>query len=112
MDWTRLVRERLRDDAGAVPPDAIVEELAEHLEERYDDAVAAGADPAAARRDALTELADMDTLALALRSRAAHGAPGAPPPPSMEDPHMWSDLSADVRYAARLLLRNRGFTTA
>jgi len=34
MDWRRLVRERLSDSADVLPPDAVVEELAEHLQER------------------------------------------------------------------------------
>jgi predicted permease len=111
MDWTDAIRERLRDLGGAPPPDAVIEELAEHLEERYEDAVAAGAEPDAARRDALMELADLGALRRTLQGRP-RGVRRAPPPPAAGGRHMWSDLSADIRYAARLLLRNRGFTTA
>ena len=52
-----------------LPPDTVVEELAEHLQERYEDAVAAGRDPETARREALSELADVHMLAPALRNR-------------------------------------------
>jgi putative ABC transport system permease protein len=111
MNWTHAVRTRLRDLGGAVPPDAVIEELAQHLEQRYDDAVAAGMEAAAARHDALMELRDLGALTRALRGRPRRVQP-APSPPATGGPHMWSDLSADIRYAARLLLRHRGFTTA
>ena len=112
MDWTRVVRERLQQAGSAAPPDAVVEEVAEHLEQRYDDAVAAGADPAAARRDVLTDLDDLQALAHVLRNSPRPDAQRAPMPPFSEGPHMWSDLSGDIRYAIRLLRRNGGFAAA
>src|SRR5918998_1506191 len=111
MDWIRLVRERLAD-AGSPPSDAGVEELAEHLEERYEDAVAARRGGGTARREALSELADVQTLEPVLQHCRAASSPTTPTPPPLEGPYMWSDLSADVRYATRLLLRNRGFAAA
>jgi putative ABC transport system permease protein len=112
MDFSRLIRERLADAAGTLPPDGVVEELAEHLQERYEDALAAGRGPDSARREALSELAGLQMLAPALRNRPATRSPNTPMPPAVKGPHMWSDLSADIRYATRLLLRNRGFAAA
>ena len=112
MDWIRLVRERLADAAGRLPPDTVVEELAEHLQERYEEDVARGRDPETARREALSELEDVQTIAPALRSRPGAASPNTPTPPAMESPHMWSDLCGDLRYATRLLLQHRGFAAA
>ena len=112
MDWIRLVRERLADTAGRLPPDTVVEELAEHLQERYEEDVARGRDPETARREALSELEDVQTIAPALRSRPGAASPNTPTPPAMESPRMWSDLCGDLRYATRLLLQHRGFAAA
>jgi putative ABC transport system permease protein len=112
MDWRRLVRERLSDSADVLPLDAVVEELAEHLQERYEDAVAAGTHAETARRDALSELADLPSVAPVLRDRPRARSLNTPMPPVMGGLHMWSDLSADIRYATRLLLGNRGFAAA
>ena len=51
-------------------------------------------------------------LAPALRNRPDRASPNTPMPPVLKGPHMWSDLSGDIRYATRLLLRNRGFAAA
>ena len=112
MEWTGIVRERLRQAGSTAPPDAVVDEIAEHLEQRYDEAVAAGADPAAAGRDALADLEDLQALAQVLRNNPQPDVQRAPLPPFTEGPHMWSDLSGDIRYATRLLRRNSGFAVA
>jgi predicted permease len=110
--WRGTVRERLRAVAGAAPAEEVVDEIAEHLAERFEEALAAGLDPATARRQTLAELNDLHALADAARARARRGRRPAPPPPVMERAHMWTDITGDFRFATRLLLRTRAFTVA
>ena len=111
MDWTRLVRERLRTLTGNPADDrAIVEELAQHLAQRFEERLAAiGA------RDALTEtlaeLGDPERLADQLRRARTPPRPAIAPPPALEA-HMWTDLGQDLRFAVRLLMRSPGFAAA
>jgi len=112
-DWRGLVRARLdRITDDPAHDEDIVEELAQHLVQRYAEYLDRGQDQRAAVRNALGELDDTDGLAAALRSAAPRG-PVAPQPPIVGGaPSMWNDLGQDIRYGARILLRSRGFASA
>jgi putative ABC transport system permease protein len=108
MEWSRLVRERLRAAAGAEPADDVVDELAEYLSERYEDRVAGGVEPAAARAEAVAGLDDLRGLTAALKARPRRRRqPFAPS--SHSESRMLANLPQDLRYAARLLRRHPGF---
>jgi macrolide transport system ATP-binding/permease protein len=110
-DWNAELRARLR--GLSVPPAReveILEELSLHLEERYAELRRAGASDQDARAQALAEL-DSDTLKTRLarlrQSRAPEPiAPGAP------RRRIFADAFQDIRYAARMLRKQRGFTIA
>ena len=57
--------------AGVAPRHVFrtVTELNEHLDDLVDEAVAAGADPEAARQSAVRELGDLDCIASAVRAQ-------------------------------------------
>jgi putative ABC transport system permease protein len=108
-DWSREIRERLSglrlDPAREA---SVVEELAQHLEDRHAELTAAGVPPKTARRTVLDELAGLSDRVLA--DALPRPAPSPLPPP--EDGGGWlSGLARDFRYGARRLRLEPGFSS-
>jgi len=110
-DWKSEVGERLRglrlDPAREAE---IVEELSQHLEDRYEELVEGGAGEEEACREILRELDERELLAQGLRRverrpHSQHVALGA-----TGRVNVLTDFLHDLRYAARVLAKNPGFT--
>jgi len=104
-DWSGEIRERLKGLAelrvGPAREASVVEEIAQHLDDRYAELIARGASPAAARALALEELA-APGFAASLSHSLPRSAPSRTPPP--EDGGGWfSGVAKDFRYGARRL---------
>jgi putative ABC transport system permease protein len=105
-DWKALVRSRL----GSLPVDPareadIVDELAQHVAQHHRDLVASGVDDDAALTIALAPLADRAAEEIARADRPRVTAPVPPPGGS----GLFMDVTRDIRYAARVLLRAPAF---
>ncbi len=88
----------------------IVEELAQHLEDRYQELLALGTSEPEAHRMALEELSQHDLLARELR-RVERQASSGPVAPEANRPwHTLAAIGQDLRYGARQLRHSPAFS--
>jgi predicted permease len=109
-DWVQEVRARLSSLRLSPTREAdIVQELAQHLEDRWRDLLAGGASPDEATQATLADFRDGSVLAryiapLRLAHQPASITPGVP------GGHVLGDLLQDLRYARRTMAARPGFT--
>jgi hypothetical protein len=110
-DWKEEIRSRLSGLKLAPTREAeIIEELAQHLDDRYEQSLGGGATEEEAYRAALLELTESDLLAQELRRVERPAAQETAAPGSQRRMNVLGDLWQDVRYGLRTLLKNPGFT--
>lgn len=109
-DWTSEIRSRL--SSLRLPPAReleIVDELSQHLQDRYTELIAGGISPDEARRLALAEFRTPKGLADRLAPlRQANASPVLTP--GTQSSGLFTDLWFDVRYAVRQSVHQPGFT--
>jgi predicted permease len=88
----------------------IVEELSQHLDDCYEESLANGASEADARRRTLAELSESATLQRELRSIERRVAQEPIALGTDRRINMLADIWQDLRYGARMLMKNPGFT--
>ena len=109
-EWKNEIRRRLASLKLEPTREAeIVEELAQHLEERYDELRAGGATEEEAAGSALLELSDGELLAQELR-RVERQVTAEPAGLGAKRRNLMEDLRHDLRYGVRILIKNPGFT--
>ncbi|MCI0388493.1 MAG: ABC transporter permease [Acidobacteria bacterium] len=111
-DWRVEIRGRLQSlQLAPTREAAIVEELAQYLDDYYAELLAGAATEAEAYRQALTKLHGSELLARELR-RMERQVPQEPITlGTNRRTKMIADLWQDLRYGARTLLKNPGYTT-
>ena len=110
-DWTKEIRQRLEGlRLSATRESEIVEELAQHVEDRYDELLAIGATAEEASRGALAELSESGLLVRELRRVERRVAPEPIIVGANGRSNMIGGVWQDLRYGARSLLKKPGFT--
>jgi macrolide transport system ATP-binding/permease protein len=111
-DWTSHLGPRLAALRLSAAREAeIIEELSQHLDDRYEQLRAEGAGDADARRLALEELDEQDTLARHMRMLRQSRVP-PPLPEGRPRRGIVRDVFQDLRYAARMLRKQPAFASA
>jgi predicted permease len=111
-EWKEEIRRRLSGTSIEAHREAeIVEELAQHLEDRYLELLASGVAHGEAYAAALGELNDTESLIRGLRRIEQRAANEPVILGSARRMNMLGDLLQDLRYGARMLRKNIGFTT-
>ncbi|MGA8531974.1 MAG: ABC transporter permease [Acidobacteriaceae bacterium] len=110
-DWNQEIArklERLRIDPGREA--GIVEELSQHLEDRYEELLTAGSSPNEARRAALEELEAGPMFGASLPARLRNSARNEPPPAAAGSGHLLADFLRDLKVGLRSMGRAPAFS--
>ncbi|HJU43180.1 MAG TPA: ABC transporter permease [Vicinamibacterales bacterium] len=110
VDWKATVRSRLSSlRLTAAAESALIDEIAEHLDDQYRDLRAGGASHASAYRDAMQELEDLYELHTGIdRSQRMPQQELAAPGDTRRGNYL-DDLRSDLRYARRTLAASPAF---
>jgi putative ABC transport system permease protein len=110
-DWKPEIRRRLANlRLAPVRENAIVEELAQDLDDWYEELLSGGATEAEAYQQTLAELSSHELLALELRRVEWQVAPESIVLGANRRTNMIADLWQDLRFSVRMLMKNPGFT--
>src|SRR5580704_17347052 len=110
-DWNEQIRRQLTDLNLAPAREAeIVEELAQHAEDRYRELLSGGATEAEARRNALDENSGHEVLVRELRAVERLNAPEPIVVGAAGKGRWFAGLAQDLHFGFRTLRKTPGFT--
>ena len=109
-EWKKEILRRIASLKLSAPREAeIAEEVAQHLEDRYQELLTSGESQAMAHRKVIDELKGEDLLARELRpvERSLHREPITP---GSSGGNFLAGILRDLQYAWRMILKSPGFT--
>jgi putative ABC transport system permease protein len=111
MDWKPEIKRQLRElKLDPAREAAIIEELSQHLDDCYAELIDGGVAPADAHRQTLAELSGSELLTRELRRVERQVALEPIVLGTNRRRNMLADMWQDLRYGARVLVKNRVFT--
>ncbi|HKO11672.1 MAG TPA: ABC transporter permease [Acidobacteriaceae bacterium] len=110
-DWTQEVRQRLENLRIDPAREAIIiEELSQHLEDRYEELLLSDRSEADARQKALEELEDSELFASRLPASVRRSSATTPPPAESGSGNVAWDFLRDLKFGLRSMGRAPAFT--
>jgi putative ABC transport system permease protein len=112
VDWSAEITARLASLRLTPEQEAdLADELAQHMDDRFQELRARGVSPADARRTVMAELDDEDGLAARLAGVVSRGPTRGPALGATAKGSVASQVGQDARYALRAMRRSPGHTT-
>ncbi|HUN85592.1 MAG TPA: ABC transporter permease [Terracidiphilus sp.] len=110
-DWKmeigkRLIELRIEPARAA----AVIEELSQHMEDRYEELLAEGMSESEARKRVLDELSETELLAASLPAAVRKPIHSVPPQAAEPSGNLFFDFLRDLRYGLRSMLRAPAFS--
>jgi predicted permease len=110
-DWKQEIGRRLKNLPIEPAREAvIVEELSQHLEDRYEELLSGGSSESEASHAALEELEGSEQFVAALPSSLRKSSQTAPPPAASPSGNLLPDLLRDLRHGLRSMCRAPAFS--
>ncbi len=109
-DWKTEIENRLKaiPRGRAMDPD-IIQEFAQHLEDRYHELLSSGLEEHAARTTVLAELQNLERVPPQLPSSKRERSPQSAEPGTPSSGSLLADLGRDLRYGWRMIRRSPAF---
>jgi len=109
-DWKEIIRSRVASLSLSGPAESeLIEELAEHLGDRYQELCSGGLAEEEAYRQVISELSDLAPLKATIAEGRRGHAPDAEPSAAGPSSNLAEDFAKDLRYALRTLTKNPAF---
>jgi predicted permease len=107
-DWKMEIEKRLAQLGAPAPDPGVIQEFAQHLEDRYAVILSSGLEQDAARTAVLAELRDLEWLAARLprSKRDPAGRESAPAAGALPSGRLLTDFGRDLRYGVRTIRRS------
>jgi putative ABC transport system permease protein len=110
-DWEQEIRRRLADQPiDPAREESMIEELSQHIEDRYQELLSAGGSEPEVCERVLDELAGSDSFAAALPAAKSRFSPNAMPAATLASGNLFSDLRRDLRFGLRSMINAPAFT--
>jgi predicted permease len=110
-DWKQEIRNRLADQRiDPAREESIIEELSQHLEDRYQELLSGGGTEPEVRARVLDELEGTHSFAAALPAAKNRFSRNATPPAPLASGNLFSDLRRDLRFGLRSMIHAPAFS--